>query len=1298
VDFRILGPLEVLEHGRALPLGARKVRGLLALLLVRANEVVATDHVVDALWESPPATAAKSVHVYVSQLRKTIGPQRLLTRSPGYVLRVGPEELDAVRFERLLAQARASEPARAGELLRQALSLFRGPALADFAYEGFAQAESARLEELRLAALEERLAADLAIGRDREIVPELEALVAREPLREKLRAQLMLALYRCGRQAAALEAYQEARRALVEQLGIEPGRDLQQLQQAILNQDQELGRPQEAAVLERTMAPTEVVPSAPPPPDERKVVTILFADLVESTALGEQDPERTRALLERFYDAMGAEIEAAGGTVEKFAGDAVLAAFGAPAAQEDHAERALHTALAMRRRLSELVGEALELRIGVNTGVVIAARPRGGSSFLTGDPVNVAARLEQAAAPGEILVGETTATAVGGAFALGPCTTVEAKGKLGGIAARRLERAVSRTRPRGVAGLASVFVGRENELELLEATFRRLTREGEPHLVSVLGEVGVGKTSLVGRFSERVETGSLRPLRMTGRCLAYGRGITYFPLAEILRERLGLLQSDPPEAVRERLGENAILGLTLGLEVPELPPVVAQEQLHRAWIGLVNGIVAERPAVLVVEDLHWAEEPLLDLLERLVREVSGPLILLATARPELLDRRPAWGAGQRNAATIWLEPLARSDASRLVATLLPALHENLRDAVLERAEGNPFFVEELIGALLDEGAHERTDGDPAPPELLIPASVHAVLAARIDRLPAPAKAALQAAAVVGRTFWTAPVRELLGGVALDLGLLEERDFIKRRPTSTIEGETEYSFKHQVTREVAYTSLPKSSRPRLHASLAEWLERFGDGRDEHAPLLAHHYAEAARPENADLAWPGEDERLAGLRAKACSWLARAADLADGRYALDEEIALLRRAIALETSAPARTELWRRLARASLLKYDQKGFREAMLEVIAEAEPGEAAESYSQLAFWDAFRWGHSEDRESIERWIERALALAPPASAARARALVARSYCRPEEAEDAAAEASSIAERLPDIELRSYAFRARVDSALALGRYDEAREWAERRLELLDQIEDPDHVADVYWSAIPGYLGRGRFDDARRLAALHDEVTSGLSPHHKLHGVAFRLEIEELAGRWDLIRELTPRAEGAVRASTPCIHQPRSLLVCALGAAYLGEATEALRLEAEADSLGVEDYGRAFDPRIRLALLHGDIAAAERLLVEADRPRKTLIRSAKLAPVTARLDALAALGRAEDVEAEAVPLLRPDTYLEPFALRALGLVRPNPAFVEEAAGRFEAMELDWHARQTRELLGTASGFGERERFD
>ena len=320
---------------------------------------------------------------------------------------------------------------------------------------------------------------------------------------------------------------------------------------------------------------------AKPEERERKLATVVFADLVGSTALGgSQDPERTRALLDRFYDAMATEIETAGGTVEKFAGDAVMAAFGAPAALEDHCERALHAALAMQRRLRELFGEALALRIGVNTGEVVVGRPREGSSFVTGDAVNVAARLEQAAAPGEILVGERTTAAARGAFEFEEPTTYEAKGKPDGVRACRLVRALSLMRPRGVGGLHRAFVGRESELELLQATYRRVAEGGEPHFVTIMGDAGVGKTRLVRELWEQLAAESPAPLRRTGRCLAYGQGITYWPLGEVLKEHLGVLESDTPDTVRKRLGAREVLGLTIGVEPEkELHPLAARDRL-----------------------------------------------------------------------------------------------------------------------------------------------------------------------------------------------------------------------------------------------------------------------------------------------------------------------------------------------------------------------------------------------------------------------------------------------------------------------------------------------------------------------------------------------------------------------------------------------------------------------------------------------------------------------------------------------------------------------------------------------
>src|SRR6266516_2783477 len=534
--------------------------------------------------------------------------------------------------------------------------------------------------------------------------------------------------------------------------------------------------PPDARFCPACSAPVEADPE---PAEERKLATVLFADLVGSTALaGAQDPERTRIVLDRFYDAMAAEIDAAGGTVEKFVGDAVMAAFGAPAALEDHPERALHAALGMHRRLDELFGDQLALRIGINTGEVVVGRPREGSSFVTGDAVNVGARLEQAASAGEILVGERTAAAVRGAFELEEPVTIEAKGKPDGVVSRRLVRALSLMRPRGVGGLHQAFVGREEEFDELRTAYERVARDEQPRLVTIVGDAGVGKSRLAREVWAWLAAQERQPIQRTGRCLSYGHGTAYWPLAEILREHFRILDNDPPAVVAERLGGRRYLGLTLGLDA-----------------------------------------------------------LPATVAGELLDE--------------------------LLGVELPP---SVRNAVVERAEGNPLFVEELLATLIDRGVLARRGGAwscvELPPGFEVPDTVQAVLAARIDLLPPTEKAALRAAAVIGRVFWTGPVYELVGGMP-DFDLLTDRDFVRRRAGSSLPGEREYSIKHALTREVAYGGLPKAKRAQLHAGFARWLEGGGERSDEHAALLAHHYAEAVRPEDVDLAWSGNERTQAAL---------------------------------------------------------------------------------------------------------------------------------------------------------------------------------------------------------------------------------------------------------------------------------------------------------------------------------------------------------------------------------------------------------------------------------------------------
>ncbi|MDQ3086381.1 MAG: AAA family ATPase, partial [Actinomycetota bacterium] len=690
--------------------------------------------------------------------------------------------------------------------------------------------------------------------------------------------------------------------------------------------------------------------------EERKIATVVFADLVGSTALADsQDPERVRVRLDRFYDTMAEEIQRTGGTVEKFAGDSVMAAYGAPIALEDHAERALHAALAMQRRLAEVFGEELRLRIGVNTGEVVVGQARESSSFVTGDAVNVGARLEQAAEPGEVLAGERTVASARGAFEFGEERVVEAKGKPGGVSCRPVLRALSLMRPRGVGGLRRVFVGRESELDLLRATFRRSVAQGEPHLVTIVGEPGVGKTRLVQELWEVLSEEDLAPVHRTGRCLPYGDGITYWPLGEVLKEHFGILDSDSPDEVRRRLGGREILGLALGLDIASgMHPLDARERLHETAVRFVEELATERPAVTLVEDIHWAEDDLLDLLERIVRDSRGPVVLLATARPELLDRRPNWGAGRRNAATIWLDPLPEHETSRMLDELLAVeLPSELRELVVRRAEGNPFFLEELVGELLDAGVLERRNGEWAlgerRPGFTVPDTVHAVLSARMDRLPPTEKAALQAASVVGRVFWTRPVVHLLDGEEPDFDLLEERDFVRRHGGSSMAGEREYAVKHALTRDVAYGSIPKARRGRLHAAFAEWLERLDRAKDEHASLLAYHYSEAVRPEDADLVWAGSEHQLGGLRARAVSWLRRAAELARGRYEMEEAVELFSRALPLSEDEYERAQLWREIGETQAFRYDGDAMLNALLRSLeGPLDDAERADTYAFLA--------------------------------------------------------------------------------------------------------------------------------------------------------------------------------------------------------------------------------------------------------------------------------------------------------------------------------------------------------------
>jgi class 3 adenylate cyclase/tetratricopeptide (TPR) repeat protein len=585
---------------------------------------------------------------------------------------------------------------------------------------------------------------------------------------------------------------------------------------------------------------------------ERKLATVLFADLVGSTELlAGQDPEITRRRVTTFFDGVQQCIETHGGTVEKFAGDAVMAAFGIPLAHEDDAERAVRAAFGILGHVDEL---GLEARVGIEAGEVVVDETD--STFATGEAVNVAARLQQAAGPGEILVGEAAHRLTQGRIEADEVGPLELRGFRNPIPAYRALATVDGAQP--VPAISAQFIGREEELELLENTLARTIRSRRPHVFTVYGEPGIGKSRLIREFLAGVEGATI----LTGRALPYGEGITYWPLAEMVKAAAGITDDDPMETAREKLieccGDEAIAEL-LGLASGVMEAVEGERgQPEIAWAAreFVDELADVQPLIMVFEDIHWAEEALLELIDHLAQWVrERALLILCLARPELLDVRPGWGGGRIRSTAIELEPLVREESEQLADALLAEhdVSEKVQARLLDKTEGNPLFVEETVRMLLEQGAE---GGD------RIPDSLQALIGARIDRLPAGEKIVLQRASVIGRVFWAGAIDHV--SPEYDADELEDmlddlllRDFVTREERSTISGESAYRFKHGLIREVTYGGLSKSGRAEYHTRFAEWLHRRAD--KELLEIRAHHldhatllYAELDGRPPADLA--------------------------------------------------------------------------------------------------------------------------------------------------------------------------------------------------------------------------------------------------------------------------------------------------------------------------------------------------------------------------------------------------------------------------------------------------------------
>jgi class 3 adenylate cyclase/tetratricopeptide (TPR) repeat protein len=740
--------------------------------------------------------------------------------------------------------------------------------------------------------------------------------------------------------------------------------------------------------------------------EERRVVSILFADLAGSTALGERiDPEDVRAVQHDLFRLVNDEVERHGGMTEKFVGDAILAVFGAPRAYEDHAERAVRTALAVRdafptfaAAIADRFGTDVGLRVGVNTGEVIAGREAAarGELMVSGDAVNVAARLQQLAGPGSVLVGERTMRATRRAIEFGARRELSLRGKEDAVAAWEAVCAGPHDMRRG-RGHAAPLVGRDEELALLRLTAARVERERVPQLVTIFGHAGVGKSRLLEEFGDAVGEGRV----VTGRCVPYGHGITYLPLVEVASQLAGIRDDDRAEialaklrrsveaAVSPRQVENvtAALAWTVGLALPGGSAGIAEggdvrRTLHEGWATYLAALGREELLVLVIDDIHWASDPLLDLLDDLAALLEGTAVLiLCPSRPELLDSRPGWGGGRLASSSLTLAPLDSPHAEVLLRALLQTddVPEHVARAILEPADGNPFFVEEILSMLVEQGALERTNGEWTATSRLasarVPDSIHGVIAARIDLLQASERDALRRCSVMGRTFWPSAV-----GVDDEVvAVLGRRALVAEHPDSSFSGRREFSFKHALTHEVAYASLPRKERRELHRRVAEWIAGVvPDRQAEMAELMAYHFEEALRHGDHD----------SELEGRAFDALLAAADAAVRRGAYETASALLGRALEVAPSGRARARALLLAGRADVAerRYDQAVSR--LEEVLDAADrDGDAALRADALGWKARACWLRGSWREALESSEEAVVTLeGVPESPELARAL------------------------------------------------------------------------------------------------------------------------------------------------------------------------------------------------------------------------------------------------------------------------------------------------------------------------
>jgi class 3 adenylate cyclase/tetratricopeptide (TPR) repeat protein len=862
-----------------------------------------------------------------------------------------------------------------------------------------------------------------------------------------------------------------------------------------------------------------------PAGEQRKVVTIVFADVVGSTSLAAQrDPEVVRSLMSRYFKRVAEIAEAYGGTVEKFAGDAVMVVFGVPVVHDDDAERAVRAALEIRDGATNLA-----VRVGVNTGEAVTAATDDKQFMVSGDAVNVAARLQQGAGAGDVVVGELTEQLTRNVIDYEASEPIIAKGKPEPVVAFHALRARSQVpvQARGVPGLHAALVGRNRELRLLLETFARAAEDRTPHLFTVVGAPGIGKSRLVAEAVTALADSGARVLH--GRCLPYGRGITYWPLVEMLRldtgislsderdkalmklERwLGELLSDDPQRTALRARLSVMLGLeTAEAVMPDTPADRVEREIAWAVRHYMQAVARAAPLILVFDDVQWAELPVLAIVEQLVERVTdAPLVVLCVARPEFLETSRGWSAGKPNATTITLDPLSPDETSTLISRLLEieGLPQPLRNQIIERSAGTPLFCEEFIHMVIDEGLVVREGATwratTSIDEIHVPHSVQAVLAARLDLLPHEERSVLQAASVIGQRFALPQVE----GLVENTEVVPNLDSLRRKGlvAGGDDPDEEFRFRHLLIRDAAYASLPKTERASLHDRFQSVLEAESGDPLQIAEILAHH-AERSFTLSREL---DLDDALVAERANhALRWLLVMADRARTRndvWILEgtlETLHAVAEALPNGGGSPVRARL--RLLESQLLvmKADYRGAQAAASEAASLAEQASLPALVATARITEAWIWNWSGGEGVLDHL---------------------------DELTDSAIEA---ARRAGDVSAEIEARHIASNKAWATGHLDE---FVAINRDLFDQarsIGDDAHTAAILNRLLNAELMRGNVDLAKKYLAEADvlatelglrEVAINLLRHR---GHILRLEGDS-EGAQELFRQIVTVAEDA----------------------------------------------------------------------------------------------------------------------------------------------------------------------------